>query len=137
MYTRTRNVMLAALLVAGSLMSSAEAQTGAADQAAKLRAQLTEVQAKEAAQQTRLKELEEALKPENIEHSLAGVGSTHPEELREQRRRQLEQERSGVKTQLDQLATSRDALRPPLPPRTRARIKTAPEARKLRLRVRN
>src|ERR1700681_1990941 len=107
----TRIVITATLVVTLGLPTiNACAQTSAQEQAAKLRAQLTDVQAKEAEQQTRLQQLEEALKPENIELSLAGVGSTHPEELREQRRRQLEKERAGVRTQLDQLAASRARL---------------------------
>lgn len=86
------------------------AQTGAQEKAASLRAQLTEVETKQAALQTRLQNLEEQLKPENIEGALAGVGSTHPEDLREQRRRQLEIERNGVRAQLDLLATSHSRL---------------------------
>jgi len=58
----------------------------------------------------RLQQLNEALKPENIESSLAGIGSTHPEELRAQRRRQLETEKAGVSAQLDQLAISQRRL---------------------------
>lgn len=106
----TRMLIVSALLVAGVLTTSVSAQTSAKEQAAKLRAQLTDVQANEKEQQTRLQQLEEELKPENIEQSLAGVGSTHPEELREQRRSQLEKERNGVRTQLDQLAVSRTRL---------------------------
>jgi len=53
---------------------------------------------------------QEYLKPENIEKGLAGIGSTRPEELREQRRRQLEIEKKSVQTRLDQLATSRNRL---------------------------
>lgn len=106
----TRIVILATLLIAGVVTTFGAGQNSAREQAAKLRLQLNEVQDKEAEQQTRLQQLEEALKPENIEHSLAGVGSTHPEELREQRRRQLEKERAGVRTQLDQLAVSRTHL---------------------------
>lgn len=105
-----RNMIVAVLLVASVLTFSVAAQTTAQDQAAKLHSQLAEVQAKETEQQTRLQQLDEELKPENIEHSLAGVGSTHPEELREQRRLQLEKEKAGVQAQLDQLATSRTHL---------------------------
>jgi chromosome segregation ATPase len=80
------------------------------EKVASLRLQLNEVEAKQADLQTRLQELEESLKSENIEHSLAGVGSTHPEELREQRRRELEIERNGVRAQLDLLVTSHARL---------------------------
>lgn len=79
----------------------------AADRAEKLRAQLLEVQTKEDALRARAEQLDEQLKPENIEHSLAGIGSTRPEELREARRRQLQKQREGVETQLRVLETSR------------------------------
>lgn len=80
------------------------------DATEKLRAQLSDVQAKEAELQARERELDEALRPENIERSLAGVGTTRPEELREQRRRQLDGEKTRVRAQLDQLAQSRTRL---------------------------
>lgn len=98
------------LFLGGLLIAPTPAQQNAQDRAASLRAQLADVQAKQTASQLRLQELEEALKPENIANTLAGVGSTHPEELREQRRRQLEKERTGVSAQLDQLASSRSRL---------------------------
>ena len=41
---------------------------------------------------------------------MSGIGSTRPEELREQRRRQLEIERNGVRAQLNLLATSHTRL---------------------------
>src|SRR5205823_3361221 len=75
------------------------AQSNAQERAANLRAQLVEAQARQAELQTRLQQLEENLKPENIERSLAGVGSVHPEELREARRRQLEIEKRGVRSE--------------------------------------
>jgi chromosome segregation ATPase len=86
------------------------AQTTAQDRAASLRLQLADLQARQAELQARLDQLEENLKPENIEKSLAGVGSTHPEDLREQRRRELEIERTGLRTQLDLLAAGRTRL---------------------------
>jgi hypothetical protein len=89
---------------------SAQAQTSAQDKAANLRVQLANIEAKQLELQTRLKDLDEQLKPENIASALAGVGSTHPEDLREQRRRQLEIERNGVQTQLNLLATSHTRL---------------------------
>ena len=87
-----------------------QTQNSAQEKAASLRSQLSEVEAKQAELQTRLQRLEENLKPENIEHSLAGIGSTQPEELREQRKRQLEIERNGVQAQLNLLATSHTRL---------------------------
>ena len=79
----------------------------AAEYAEKLKEQLLEVQIKEETLRARLQQLEESLKPENIERSLAGVGSTKPEELRELRRRQLTIERDSVVAQLKLLETSR------------------------------
>jgi oligoendopeptidase F len=99
-----------AVLFSLLVVTTALAQQNAADLASSLRAQLSEVQSKEADLQTRRLELEEALKPENIQSSLAGVGSVHPEELREQRRRELEREKAGVVAQLDQLAISHRRL---------------------------
>lgn len=75
-----------------------------------LRAQLSDAQAKEAELQARERELDEALKPENIERALAGIGSTRPEELRESRRRQLTIERDGVRAQLKLVTAGRERL---------------------------
>ncbi len=82
----------------------------AAEESATLRLQLVEVQEKEGELQNRVLLLDENLKPENIERALAGVGSTRPEELREQRRRQLENEKKSTLEQLEQLAASRARL---------------------------
>jgi hypothetical protein len=98
------------LLAVSAFAQSATPQSSARDRAADLRRQLSDVEAKQAELQTRLKQIEENLKPENIENSLAGVGSTRPEELREQRRRQLEIERTGVRSQLDLLGNSHTRL---------------------------
>jgi outer membrane murein-binding lipoprotein Lpp len=98
------------LLFAGIFGTPGLTQTTAQERAANLRAQLSDVQARQSELQTRLQQLEYDLKPENIERSLAGIGSTHPEELREQRRRQLEGEKTRVQAQLDQLAASRTRL---------------------------
>ena len=84
--------------------------SGAAQRVDELRSQLAETQAKEAELEARLRQLDENIKPENIERSLAGVGSTKPEDLREQRRRQLAIERDGVRAQLRLLSTSRERL---------------------------
>jgi hypothetical protein len=86
------------------------AQEAPQESAANLRAQLTETQGKQAELELRLQQLEEDLKPENIERGLAGIGSTHPEDLREARRRQLEIQKKGVQSQLDVLASSRTRL---------------------------
>jgi ATP-dependent DNA ligase len=95
------------LLLTFSGAAQAQQTPSAAETAEKLRAQLLEVQTKEDALRARAEYLDEALKPENIEHSLAGIGSTKPEELREARRRNLQKQRDGVEAQLTVLETSR------------------------------
>jgi hypothetical protein len=105
MKQKTSLVLLALLM----LSVSVHAQE-AAERVEKLRAQLLEVQTKENALRARVEQLDESIKPENIERSLAGIGSTRPEELREARRRQLTIERDGVLAQLKTLETSRQRL---------------------------
>ena len=102
-------VLLCCLAFTSQILAQ-DSPTAPAEAAADLRARLIEVQTKEANGRARLAQLDEALKPENIERSLAGIGSTRPEELREQRRRQLTIERDGVRRQLDLLETSRMRL---------------------------
>lgn len=105
MKRKTSSVLLALLMLSVSVYAQ-----DAADRLEKLRAQLLEVQTKETALRARADQLEESIKPENIERSLAGIGSTRPEELREARRRQLTIERDGIVAQLKTLETSRQRL---------------------------
>ena len=85
----------------------AQEPASAAEQVDKLKSELLDVMGKEDTLRTRLAQLDEDIKPENIERSLAGVGSTRPEELREHRRRQLSIERDGVLAQIQTLETNR------------------------------
>jgi predicted nucleic acid-binding Zn-ribbon protein len=100
---------VALILVA---VSSAWAQDATAvDQRIEaLRAQLRDVTDKETQLQAREQQLDEELKPENIEHSLSGVGTTDASALRDQRRQQLEREKAGVEEQLQSLTASRTHL---------------------------
>jgi len=91
-------------------VTSVYGQQSAQERVAALRAQLADIQTQQADLQNRLAQLDEDLKPENIERNLAGVGSTHPEELRDERRRQLEIQRKGLQAQLDSLTASRTHL---------------------------
>ena len=75
--------------------------------ASDLKQQLIDVEIKETQLRIRLEELNEQLKPESIERELAGIGSVHPEELREHRRKLLTIERSGLQAQLDLLEERR------------------------------
>ena len=103
---------LTLLVVVGTLNLSALAQADvdALQRADDMRARLLEMHAKEAELQARMRQLDEQLKPENIERSLAGVGSTKPEELRELRRRQLTIERDGISAQLKVVVRNRERL---------------------------
>src|SRR5882672_3989111 len=102
--------LLVTLLLTLTTTVAAEDTAGAAQSVEALRLQLLEVESREAELQTVARQLDEDLKPENIERAFAGVGSTRPEELRESRRRQLTIQRDGVQAQLKLLATSRDRL---------------------------
>jgi hypothetical protein len=93
-----------------AVSSYAQETASAAENVEKLRGQLLEVQGQEEDLRARLQQLDESLKPENIERSLAGIGSTRPEELRESRRRQLTIERDGVMAQLRTLESGRQRL---------------------------
>lgn len=98
------------LLLLWPAPSSAQETQSAQQSVESLRSQLQDVEAKQAALESRVRQLDEDMRPENIERSLRLTGSTRPEELREQRRRQLEKDRASVQSQLDQLATSRARL---------------------------
>jgi predicted nucleic acid-binding Zn-ribbon protein len=72
--------------------------------------ELRDVEAQQTNLQSRSEELTYALKPENIERSVVGYGTTRPEDLREQRRKQLENEKGRVDKQLEQLAANHARL---------------------------
>lgn len=82
----------------------------AEQRAENLRAQLRDVQMKEADLQARADQLDWDSKPENIERTLYNTGSTRPEEAREARRRQLENEKTRIRSQLDLMTQSRTRL---------------------------
>jgi hypothetical protein len=104
------SILITFLVLVSASSVLAQNTTDAAQKADDLRFQLLDVQAKEAALQERVRQLDEDLKLENIERSLAGIGSTRPEELREQRRRQLQIERDSLLNQLEHLTKSRASL---------------------------
>lgn len=82
----------------------------AEQRAESLNAQLRDVVTRQSDLQARAEQIDIDLQPGNIENSLAGVGSLHPEELRAQRRRQLESEKTRVRSQLDLLDKNRASL---------------------------
>ena len=98
-------VLCAALLFTSQL--AAQDSTAKLD---RLRQELAEVQVKGTELRAQLDQLNEAIKPENIERSLAGVGSTRPEEVREHRRKMLTIERDNVAKQLQRHEERRTTL---------------------------
>ncbi len=110
MKTYLRLVLFAGLVVFCPLQSSAQEKPSAAETVEDLKLQLIDVKAREEDLKLRVQQLDENLKPENIERALAGVGSTRPEELREQRRLQLTIEKTGLVAQLEETAALRSRL---------------------------
>src|SRR5215471_2197158 len=102
-----RTTMILVLSIVAFALPVAAQDATRSDDTARLRQQLIECENKETQLRLRLEELDEALKPENIEFALAGVGSTRPEELREHRRKILTIERNGIETQLKLIEESR------------------------------
>ncbi len=103
-------LLISLLLVSTTYMTAQDGSPGTAQRAEDLRAKLRDVQGKESELQMRAQQLDLDLRPENIERFFAATGSTRPEELREQRRRQLQHEKQSVVAQLEQLAASRVRL---------------------------
>jgi hypothetical protein len=75
-----------------------------------LRKQLIELTEKETAFKTRLMQLDEDMRPDSIDRSIMLVGTTRTSDLRENRRRVLDNERKGVESLLNQTSQSRARL---------------------------
>lgn len=106
----TTLVIVIALMSVSGASVLAQGSSDAAQKVDDLKLQLIDVKAMEEESKIRVEQLDEALKPENIARSLAGVGSTRPEDLREQRRRQLTIEKTKITSQLDTLSAQRMRL---------------------------
>lgn len=91
-------------------MVDLERLSRAEQRSAQMRSELRDIQAKKSDLAAHLEDIEFALKPENIERAAAGIGTTRPEEVREQRRKQLESDRIRTQQQLDQLNASESRL---------------------------
>ena len=87
-----------------------ERLTKAEQRAEQIRSQLIDVQSKIADFEAKLEQIEFALRPEQIEASTAGYGSTRPEQAREARKKALEGERSRVQAQLKLVESSKTRL---------------------------
>jgi hypothetical protein len=86
-----------------------ERLTRAEQRAENLRAQQVDVESKLADLAAKVDQVDYQLRPENIEQS-AAYGTTHPEEAREARRRQLENEKVRLQSQVKILETSKERL---------------------------
>lgn len=87
-----------------------ERLTRAEQRSEQLRMQLIDTESKMADIEVKLEQIEYAIKPENIERATQGYGSVRPEEARETRRRQLENERTRLRSQFKILETSKSRL---------------------------
>jgi len=87
-----------------------ERLTRAEQRAESVRAQMLDTESKLADLQSRMDQVDYSLKPENIDRSIAGYGTVHPEEARESRRRQLENEKARLQAQITLLENSRTRL---------------------------
>jgi hypothetical protein len=93
-----------------SLAQNLDILSRAEQRAEAMRRQLIELTEKETAYRTRLMQLDEEMRPESIDRSLSGVGTTRMPELRDVRRRTLDNERRGVEGLLNQTAFARARL---------------------------
>ncbi len=91
-------------------MVDLERLSRAEQRSSQLRTELREVQGKKADLEAHVEQVENDLKPENIERAAAGYGTTRPEELRAQRQKQLENDRTRTRQQIDQLAASESRI---------------------------
>jgi hypothetical protein len=79
----------------------------AEERAEVLRKQLIELIEKETAYKSRMTQFDEDLRPENIERSMVGIGGTRTAEMRDTRRRVLENDKKGVDNLLSVTVQSR------------------------------
>jgi phage shock protein A len=87
-----------------------ERLTRAEQRAEQIRSQLIDTQTKIADLESKLDQVEYSLKPENIDRVAQGMGTLHPEEVRESRKKQLENEKARLEAQLKILDTSKTRL---------------------------
>jgi hypothetical protein len=99
------------LVFAFALIVTAQEKNSADDKIASLKQQLMDIEWIATEARIRLEELDEQLKPQNIELAVAGIGSTHPEELREYRRKVLTIERDEIHTQRELLEEDRARIK--------------------------
>jgi len=82
----------------GRFVQSVDLLGRAEDRAGVLRKQLLDLIEKDTSYKSRLAQIDEDMRPENIERALSGVGTTRTAEIRDVRRRSLEIERRGLES---------------------------------------
>ena len=82
----------------------------AEDRVGVLRKQLLELIEKETSYKSRLAQIDEDMRPENIERAMSGIGTTRTAELRDVRRRSLEIEKRGLESLLNLTTQNRIRL---------------------------
>ena len=82
----------------------------AEERAEVLRKQLIDLIEKETAYKSRMAQFDEDLRPENIERAMVGIGGTRTAEMRDTRRRVLENEKKGIENLLNVTVQSRMRL---------------------------
>ncbi len=106
----TQIIRVALLMFAAVIFVGAQDISTVEQRSEALRAQLRSVVDKQAELQARLTQLEEDLKPENIQRTIVGIGTTDANALRDQRQQQLEREKAKLEEQMRSLDTSRTRL---------------------------
>lgn len=92
------------------LLLNLDILTRAEQRAETLRKQMFEIIEKESAIRTRLDNIESDIRPEIIERQVAFSGSLRPEELRDQRRKSLENEKRNLQNLLTDIQNTRTSL---------------------------
>lgn len=75
-----------------------------------MRRQLLDLIEKETGYRARMMQFDEDMRPDSIDRSLSGIGTTRTGDLRDMRRRQLDNERRGVESLLNQTTAGRIRL---------------------------
>jgi hypothetical protein len=105
------NILFGVLLVVGASIPAPAQDISAAElRIERLRAQLRDAVDREAQLQERAARLDEDLRPENVERSVATVGTTDAAALRARRREQLEREKADIAGQLSEVTAKRAGL---------------------------
>jgi hypothetical protein len=106
-----RRIIICVLLILGATFPAWAQDASAAElQIERLHAQLRDVVDLESRLQDRAARLDEDLRPENVERSVAGVGTTDAEALRAKRREDLEKQKTDVTAQLAETSAKRTRL---------------------------